>query len=369
MTTTHHPNGTITLTSLAELGTVLDPRTLADPPEDTASRPPETSSAGSGAALDLAGLIAQLASMSGGLETMARDDARAREEATVELARYEATAADRDAAEHALNEAQRVRAAAERLAAEAFSDEARMQAAQHVAAARAVELRCTELLAERTRAVEELASRPRLSRLLTERERRAEARREAARRARAERTERLSRGLATVDQMLGRDELDEAQSVIEPLAREFPDSPDVRKMLDRVRWLLRNRLVAPAESAMRDVARRPYRDDPEAAMARLADVQTEGLPEDLARRVFGLWSNACWRVVQRRGWQDPHRETPGMSRGAVWARRPGGHYEVVSSLSHLRWQPGQIVPDGIAESAPPLQPPTTRHRDSASSGY
>ncbi len=49
--------------------------------------------------------------------------------------------AQRQAAEHALFEAQRVRTAAEHLAAEAFSDDARVQAAQHVATARAVELR------------------------------------------------------------------------------------------------------------------------------------------------------------------------------------------------------------------------------------
>ena len=54
----------------------------------------------------------------------------------------------------------------------------------------------------------------------------------------------------------------------------------------------------PAESALREVLRRPFRDDPEAATARLAGLIVDNLPEDLARRVFGLWSNASGRVVQ-----------------------------------------------------------------------
>jgi hypothetical protein len=95
---------------------------------------------------------------------------------------------------------------------------------------------------------------------------------------------------------------------------------------------------------------------------RLAEVDTRGLPEDMARHVFGLWSNACWRAVQLRGWDDPRRESPGISRGAVWARRPDGSYEVVSSLSFAKYRAGSTVPADIARSAQPLQP--GRRRDS-----
>ena len=76
----------------------------------------------------------------------------------------------------------------------------------------------------------------------------------------------------------------------------------MQSLADVVRWRERQRLVGPAEDALRDIVRRPYRDDPAATVARLASVQVDGLPYDLARRVFGLWSNACARLVEQRGW-------------------------------------------------------------------
>jgi hypothetical protein len=132
-------NGNITLTNLAELGSVLDRESLPPGPdsssdgeqahgsEDSSSGPSITSPQ------DLATLIAQLASVSNGLESMARQDAHARDHATLELAQYEALLAERQDAERALGEARRLRAAAEQLAARAFTNEARLQATQRAA--------------------------------------------------------------------------------------------------------------------------------------------------------------------------------------------------------------------------------------------
>ena len=378
MSTTHHGNGTIRLTNFAELGNVRDLLALPDAPAadlTAAADVPaageqrlEPSAAPAGRTYDLADLIAQLASVSGGLETMAREDARAREQATVELARYQALLAERDEAERALAEARRVRDTAEHLAVQAFTDETRAQAAQHAAAARAAELHCTELLAERTREAEELASRPHLTRCVAEQRRLAQEQRDATRQAETERADRLARGLAAVNEALTHDRLDEAQKLLEPLAREFSDDATVRSRADTIRWQLRQRIVAPAESALRDVLRRPYRDDPEAAVARLAELHTSALPDDLARRVFGLWSNACFRVVQLRGWHEPHREAPLPSRGAVWARPElDAPWKVVSSLDEPKWQPGQTVPERIAVKAPLLEAGTAHRRGSANS--
>jgi hypothetical protein len=172
-----HNNGErgITLKNLADLGSVIDLQTLPAGPESTTDDDVQglESSADlpATAPQDLAGLLAQLASLSGGLESMARQDARAREQATLELAQYETVLAERQDAERALAEARRLRAGAEQLAAEAFSDEARAQAAQHAAVARTAELSCTQLLAERTRVADELASRPHVARAIAERRR------------------------------------------------------------------------------------------------------------------------------------------------------------------------------------------------------
>ena len=145
MSVTRSTNGTIKLTSFAELGSVFS---LAPSPadEDTSALtkpvPPSQVDASQldtrPAATDLAEVIAQLASMSGGLEAMAREDARAREEATLDLARYEAMLAELKDAERSLAEARRVRASAEALAAQAFSEQARTAALQHAASSRAL---------------------------------------------------------------------------------------------------------------------------------------------------------------------------------------------------------------------------------------
>ncbi len=361
-------NGSITLKNLAELGSVLDPQTLPPGPEVADSQPTSgsevTQEAGAAQTIaphNLASLLAQLSTISTGLDAMARQDAYARDQAALDLARYEALLVDKQEAERALAEVRRLRAAAEQLSAEAFTDEARAQAAQHAAGARAAELNVTQLLADRTRELEELAARPHLARALADRQRHAEQQAEAAQRAEAERTNRLGSGLATLHQTLAADQLDEARRLLEPLMREFPDNAEVRRRADALRWRLRQRLVAPAETALQEIVRRPYRDDPGGVMARLADLNTENLPEDLARRVFGLWSNACYLVVQQRGWLEPKRYAPLTSRGMVHARPTSdGPATTVSSLGMPEWRPGDVVDDKrVLRASRPVEPPKT----------
>jgi hypothetical protein len=136
------------------------------------------------------------------------------------------------------------------------------------------------------------------------------------------------------------------------LAREFPQEREVQSLADVVRWRERQQLVGPAEDALRDIVRRPYRDDPAATVARLASVQVDGLPDDLARRVFGLWSNACAQLVEQRGWCQPYRYTPTTSRGVVFARKTLDRpFEVVSMLGLGEWRPGQLVAGSLPRGA------------------
>jgi len=358
-------NGNITLKNLADLGSVIDLESLPPGPEMADSEPTPDSQvsqdAGNAQATvqqDLAFLLAQLSTISTGLDTVTRQDAHARDQAALDLARYEALLADKQEAERALAELRRLRAAAEQLAAEAFTDEARHQAAQHAAIARAAELNFTRLLADRTRELEELAARPHLARALADRDRHAEQQAEAAQRSEAERATRLDGGLAALHQALAADQLDNAQRLLEPLMREFPDHAEVRRRADALRWRLRQRLVEPAETALQEIVRRPFRDDPEAVMARLADLSMDNLPEDLARRVFGLWSNACYRVVQHRGWLEPKRHAPFSSRGMIHARpMSDGPATTVSSLGMPEWRPGDIVKDQrVLRGSRPLEP-------------
>jgi hypothetical protein len=114
-------NGTITLKSFSELANVLDLQSLPPGPADSdeaastihnsQSAPAESivveqsDPTPAPAPQNLASLMAQLASVSTGLETMARQDARAREQATIELAQYETLAAERQEAERGVAEA------------------------------------------------------------------------------------------------------------------------------------------------------------------------------------------------------------------------------------------------------------------------
>jgi len=366
-------NGTITLKNFAELASVLELESLPPGPPDAddhtsvqTDEGPDADAVGEAGVvdmppshsqpLDLATVIAQLASVSSGLESMARQDARAREQATIELAQYEALAAERQQAERALAEARSVRATAELLVTEAFTEQARADAARHAAVARAAELTCTQLLAERIRAADELASRPHLARVLAERRRREREQAEAAERAEAERATRLANGITAARQAHREGRLDDARALLAPLARDFPTNQEIQSVLDAVRWQAQHLRTAPAEEALSAVVRRPYRDDPEAAVGRLAAVEMQGLPEDLGRRIFGVWSRLCLKLVRHDGMHDPRRYAPETSRGLIFARRtPAGAYVVVSALGLSGWQIGDEVTDkGIIDASRPL---------------
>jgi hypothetical protein len=307
-------------------------------------------------------VIAQLASLSSSLELAAREDARAREQATIEMARYQTLAAEQREAERALNEAREVRMAAELLSSQAFTEEARAQAARNAAVARAAELACAELFAERTRAADELASRPYLARVIADQRRREQEQAEAARRAEEERMARLAQGLAAARAELAEGNLDEARRLLAPLTRDFPTDDQVQSVLDTVRWQAQQLVVATAQAALHD-ARRALRESVhERAIGRLADVQMHGLPDDLARQVFGVWSNACYQFVQQHGWLEPLRYSIVTSRGAVLAKpTTEAPHQVLSALGMARdWFAGKVITDSaVLDAARPLRPPKT----------
>jgi hypothetical protein len=234
-----------------------------------------------------------------------------------------------------------------------------------VATARAAELACAELLAERVRAAEELASRPHLARVLAERRRQAQEQAEREQQRGAERARQLAAGLERASHALRQEQPEQALAILQPLSADFPGHPDLRRAIDAAAWQLRRRAVAPAEEALREVRSRAYRQDPERAMARLASVVMDDVPEDLARQLFGIWSDLCLKVVHQRGWHDPLRDAPQTSRGVVFARQaPDGPHEVVSALGRPEWRVGQVVTArDLPKTARPLQ---ERRRSTAS---
>jgi hypothetical protein len=365
-----HANGTIILKSFSELASVLDLDSLEPgPPDDTSFAfehraiadvdhhgsidEPHPSTT---LAIDLASVMADLAHVSTDLESLARVDAQAREQATLEQAQYEALVAERQQAESALAEARTIRTAAEQLLARAFTEEARAEASRHATAARAAELACTQLLAERTRVAEELAVRPHLARVLADRERHEQEQAQASERFERDRVARLSSGLAAAKEARSRGRLEDARNLLVALARNFPDDTEIRSSLDAVRWQMQHLRAAPAENALNAVLRRPYRDDPRAAVDCLAALDMHGLPEQLARRVFGVWSRICLTLVRQKSMHDPRRHSSETSRGLIFARHtPETAYMVVSALGQSGWQVGDEIKDQrIIDASRPL---------------
>jgi hypothetical protein len=377
MSSRTHTNGVITVKSFAELASVIDLETLPPGPMDgdhaDAAGTVDDQEVAADAVrdggsireqnrstiepLDLASVIAQLAHVTSEIESVARSDARAREQATIELAQYETLAAEREQAERALAEARSVRATAELLVTEAFTEEARAEAARHTAVARAAELACTRLLAERIRAADELSNRPNLARVLAERQRHEREQAEAAARAEQERIARRSSGIEAAKQAQREGRLDDARAILAPLADDCPNDQQIQSALESVRWQIQHLRTAPAEEALSAIVRRPYRDDPQAAVARLAALDIHGMPEDLARRVFGVWSKTCLKLVRQSGMQEPRRHSSATSRGLIFARRsPEAPYVIVSALGLPGWQIGDEVKDKrIMEASRPLQ--------------
>ena len=353
-------NNGVTLKSFAELATVIEHLELTeDSVDDVAEHddqldrgtdhqvlpPGQTVDATAGkSGATVASLLAQLAEMSTGLEAMARQDARAREQAAIELAQYEALVAESHEAERTLGEARRLRAIAEQLVGRTFTDELRAQAAQHAAAARAAELACAELLAQRARATDELASRPQLGRVLAERQQQAQARAAHEQLLAAQREQRLADSLEQARQALRQQDSDQALAILRPLRAEYPDDAELHRLLIAATWQERQRVVAPAETALREARSRAGRNEPEWAMARLAGVGVDGLPEELGRQIVAVWLDMCFKVVQQRGWHAPLLHAPMRMRGVVLARpTPGADHQVVSVLGLDGWTEGESV--------------------------
>lgn len=80
------------------------------------------------------------------------------------------------------------------------------------------------------------------------------------------------------------------------------------------------------------------------------------MPDELARRLFGLWSHACAQLVKQRGWHEPQRYAPATSRGVVFARATlQAAYEVVSGLGLPEWRTGQPIIGALPRGARALE--------------
>ena len=291
---------------------------------------PTAEAAGGVSEINLAGLLADLERASAALAAAARHDREVRAMALRDLERYDVAVAAQREAELVRDRAHQMRRDAEALLESAYGDEARAEAGRVLALAADVETAAERLAAERRDEAERLVERLDLQKALAERRREEEA--EMARAAEAERARRLSAALAEARGALDAGLFEEARALLGPLGKEFPYNADVASLTTIMARLELNVKIDAAEDALW-AARRDHRNDPAAAVARLERLDVTGLPEPLARQVFGEWARACHRRCQREGIADTLRYAPRLGCGAVLVReRPDQPYVVLSAI-------------------------------------
>ena len=343
----------IVLKSFAELAEVLD---LAEPADECTSveDTPERVSDAPPTVPDLHDLLTELQSASATLATIARRDQEARDLALRDLERYDEIVARKREAERAHEQALQVRDQAAKLADGAFADQARTESQRVLAVASRAEQATAQVVERWREEAERLAAQLDLERLLEERRRQREL--EKAKAAEAERARRLAGALAQARAALDAGRFEEARGLLGPVANQNPDNPEVSSL----KTIIAHREMTVKADAVEEVlweARRIYRRDPEAAVARLETLDVDGVPEPLARHVFGEWARACSRLCRERSIAEPLRFAPEPGRGAVLAKDDAGEgYHVVSSLGMgPSWQKGCVVSERQVRRARPLR--------------
>lgn len=348
---------TIRFKSLDQLDQFLDVAALPAGPAEPAPEPSDQRTAEPDALPDLQSLLAEIAAAGSALSDAAAQDAAARATAAQLLDQHDAALAVLHDAEQGHAQARTVREQAEQLLGAAFTEDARVAAAHIVERATQAEQWALALMETRRQEVSTLAERPEIQRLLNERRADAERLAEQQRAAEAEQARRLSDGLAQARAALRAGLFEEAQALVGPLAKEHPTCADVASLQTMI--LLQEQSVKndAAATALRS-ARRIRRTDPAEAARLLEAVDVDGLPDLLARQVFGEWAQCNARRLAERGEEAaPLRYAPDPGRGLVLARESTGAYVVVSVLGMgPRWQPGQVVADrALLRRARPLR--------------
>lgn len=153
---------------------------------------------------------------------------------------------------------------------------------------------------------------------------------------------------------LAREHLDharheEARRLLTSLDKSISSVPDLVQTFETLRNRAEAVKVQVAEEALRE-ARRCHRREPVAALDLLEPIDLEGLPEELARHLYGLWLTTCRRI----GLLAAVHYRTGFGRGAVLMPTADGQYEVVSAIGLRRWQRGRRFAPQALRGARPL---------------
>ena len=141
----------------------------------------------------------------------------------------------------------------------------------------------------------------------------------------------------------------EARRLLSSMEETISSVPDLEQTFATLRRREQAVKTRAAEAALRE-ARRLYRREPVRAIELLEAVELNGLPDELARHVYGCWLTACRRLdllaaIHYRA---------GFGRGAVLIPTADGGWEVVSALGLRRWERGRRFAPQALRGARPL---------------
>jgi len=141
----------------------------------------------------------------------------------------------------------------------------------------------------------------------------------------------------------------EARRLLSSLEKKISSAPDLELTFATLRRREQQVNTRAAEAALRE-ARRLHRREPARAIELLEAAELEGLPEELARHLYGCWLTACRRLdllaaIHYRA---------GFGRGAVLVPAADGRWEVISALGLRRWEPGRRFAPQALRGARPL---------------
>ena len=141
----------------------------------------------------------------------------------------------------------------------------------------------------------------------------------------------------------------EARRLLDSLHKNISSVPDLERTFATLRRREQDVKTRAAEAALRE-ARRLYRREPARAIELLESAELNGLPDELARHLYGCWLTACRRLdllaaIHYRA---------GFGRGAVLIPTADGGWEVVSALGLSRWERGRRFAPQALRGARPL---------------
>ncbi len=310
----------VVLTSLGELAAVRDFFVDKGPiPEERALVPVIR---GTGPA-EREALAAQARRAIEELDRLVAGDRERRLEAERGLDRVRAAAAEAARLRSTAGEMREAARRAEGLARSAFEPGTRRRAEFSFAAAGRLANRAEAHAAVREREARALGEREDIARLIEEE------------RNREEKT-RMEGELALAGRHLDGGRYDEARRLLDSLEENISSVPDLKQAFETLRRRERAVKIRAAEAALAE-ARRLHRREPARAIEVLEKAPLDGVPEELARHLYGCWLTACRRL----GLLAAIHYRAGPCRGAVLMPALDGRWEVVTALGLSRWERGR----------------------------